>query len=289
MIATVAFAPMAQASTSSPSSIADYVNAVAAATKIRKLPSNLSPSMATVTEKNDLYSNGCHQDPSATKVPSNCVFGDLNGSKTIWLIGDSHAAQWFYTMDAVAKRLHAKLVVHTRSSCPFADGKLENPVTHGAYPECTRTQKWIESQLAIAQPDAVVSAAFSGILNSALPGYIAALPRLKKLTKQLIVLGDTPYRGKDAPGCLTKNPRDITKCSLAPSVAFNAKVDKGIKEAASKGGYLYIDTHSWFCTATTCPPVVNNIQLYRDDTHLSGVAAKWYSQRMWLAISKSLK
>ena len=289
LLSCIAVTPSAQASTTSPSSIADYTNAILAASKVNALPNNLTPTMANVTEKSVIYSNGCHQDAFSTSVPSNCVFGDPKGSKTIWLVGDSHAAQWFYTMDAVAKRMHAKLVVHTRSSCPFVDGALENPVNHKAYPQCTATHKWIEKQLAIEHPAVIVSVAFSGILNKSLAGYLTALPRLRPLTQKLIVLGDTPYQGADAPSCLTKNARDITQCSRVPSAAFNATVDNALKASAGKVGYAYIDTHSWFCTSSICPPIVNNIQLYRDDTHLTGVAAKWYSQRLWLAISSATK
>ena len=51
----------------------------------------------------------------------------------------------------------------------------------------------------------------------------------------------------------------------------------------------YIDISQWLCTATTCPPLVGNLQVYRDDNHLTTAYTRWLAPVMaeqldaWLA------
>jgi hypothetical protein len=40
-------------------------------------------------------------------------------------------------------------------------------------------------------------------------------------------------------------------------------------QAAGKAGAVVVDPVPWFCTPTTCPVVVGNILVYRDDSHIS--------------------
>lgn len=56
------------------------------------------------------------------KVLDSCAQGDLNGSKTILLMGDSHAAQLNYFADVVGKELDIKFEVVTASSCVPIEG-----------------------------------------------------------------------------------------------------------------------------------------------------------------------
>ncbi len=39
------------------------------------------------------YQDGCHL-PHLEFQPKNCFYGDLTSNFTVYLIGDSHAAQW---------------------------------------------------------------------------------------------------------------------------------------------------------------------------------------------------
>ena len=42
-----------------------------------------------------------------------CVSGDPHGTRTIMLLGDSHAAHWRPAVDQVAKELHVRVVMQT--------------------------------------------------------------------------------------------------------------------------------------------------------------------------------
>ena len=40
------------------------------------------------------------------------------------------------------------------------------------------------------------------------------------------------------------------------------------------------DVEPWMCTATTCPVMVGNVLVYRDDNHLSDTFARWLAPIM---------
>jgi len=65
-----------------------------------------------------IYDNGCHQGYEGNSIEEKCVFGDAKAIRSIVLLGDSHAAQWFPALDIWATRNHFKLHVFTKSSCP---------------------------------------------------------------------------------------------------------------------------------------------------------------------------
>jgi len=47
------------------------------------------------------------------------------------------------------------------------------------------------------------------------------------------------------------------------------------QQAAVAGGGEYFDVTSWLCTATTCPPIVGNLLVYRDDNHITTKYSLW--------------
>ena len=55
-----------------------------------------------------------------------------------------------------------------------------------------------------------------------------------------------------------------------------------------RAGAILIDPSPWFCTATTCPPVINNIIVYCDDTHPTATYTKWLSPVLSAALEKAI-
>jgi hypothetical protein len=57
-----------------------------------------------------------------------------------------------------------------------------------------------------------------------------------------------------------------------------------VATALGQLGVKVIEPVSWFCTATLCPPVVGNIMVYKDDSHLSTA----YSQALAPVLGEQL-
>src|SRR5207302_10722695 len=60
---------------------------------------------------------GCDANWEVVEVPA-CAFGDLAGSRTVVVLGDSNAFMWLPAFDQIGKRLHWKVIVLAKNSCP---------------------------------------------------------------------------------------------------------------------------------------------------------------------------
>ena len=95
--------------------------------------------------------HGCHVGYGATAPASRCVFGDVAARRTVILVGDSHAAQWFPALERLAEREHFRLVSWTKSGCPFTLGvHIYLPALGRDYTECLEWQQHVLHDLGVA-------------------------------------------------------------------------------------------------------------------------------------------
>jgi hypothetical protein len=272
-----------------PKTVLQYKADLAEASKLTALPKKLVTPLARVTNKNVLYKTGCHSmgnEPGASSKP--CVFGNPNGKLNIWLIGDSHASQWFQAIDEFAKKNDARLTVHTKSSCPIMLGLAFYPNTTKPYVACQDYNDWIADALAEAAPDLLIVANYQG-LERLYTGQVSfGLDRLATLAKRVVILGDTPKQKGLLPPCLKEFPQAIQSCQVTLKNAYFPQVTSNMREAVKRNGFGYIDPRSWFCTSMVCPPVIANRVIYADATHISLDASEYFANRMSMALTAQL-
>jgi hypothetical protein len=105
-------------------------------------------------------------------------------------------------------------------------------------------------------------------------------------------LEDTPFAGKvgSIPECLAAHSKDIQRCSLErgdPQTRLDAMLQRNLESsAAKKAGAILIDPTPWFCTATTCPPVINDMIVYSDNSHTTATYATWLSPELGRALQQ---
>jgi hypothetical protein len=82
----------------------------------------------------------------------------------------------------------------------------------------------------------------------------------------------------------------VQACSLArsdPSARLAGMIQRTTESTAvAQAGATLIDPTSWFCTATTCPPVIANQIVYADNSHITATYAKWLSPLLTDALRK---
>ena len=186
------------------------------------VPSNLSPALdKAVDDVPPTTADGCN---AAFLVTSEgpCVFGDVSGSKTIVLFGDSHAEQWFGALDALAESKGWKLVSWTKAACPMADVLLMSAQLQRPFTECPAWHADTMAKIAELHPDLVIA---SG--SDALPGPAfsnstwsadtsAVLTQLKAAADQVVYLADVPAPTTNVPVCLAEQcPMHRTSASSA--------------------------------------------------------------------------
>ena len=219
-----------------------------------------------VIEKPVVYGDGCHVNYGENESGP-CTYGEIGSKRKIVLYGDSHAAQWFPTLEALARDKGFELISLTKSACSSVDSPRPD---QGAFKN-SDCEKWRENSIKRIQkikPEAVIVSSFqyftppSGYPSRAQwwnDGQRRLLADLQGASKNLIYISDTPRPLRDIPNCLAS--RDSHTCDSTektPNVIIN--------------GFKKIDPTPWLCTSF-CPAIQDGYVVYRDGSHISVEAA----------------
>ena len=264
------------------------------ASQLTHLTGKITPPLQTPRTRSNLYITNCHLMVFDNKY-GNCIFGDKNAKKSIFLFGDSHGAQWFPALEDIANKYHFKLYAMTKSACGISTvvpkmGRLGGKLYIG----CAKAQDFIIKRIATVKPDLVVLA--SRLIDEKGPrsktwfaGMTEQLKRVKTAANgKVIYLGDTPYPGFEVAQCLLKNPRNIGKCNSSLNSAKQNDLTGPGAKAAADAGVVYISLVNWFCSTKNCPATLNNILLYIDYSHITTEASKFYSPLVYNELIKFL-
>lgn len=244
--------------------------------------------IAMQTVLNDLpeiYSDGCHIGQRATTY-KDCVFGVPSGADTVFLFGDSHAAQYFPPLERAAQQLGWRLVVRTKSSCPPYEATLWNSEYRREFYECETWQGKVLDEIARARPSLVIAASFSGydLVDPANGGPIkisqaqaaAGEQRLAsdllRGAQSVVFLRDNPNFPVAPVRCAANYPGHEEKCqwSLA-SVLPNPRFPVAIGSLDPR--VQVVDLAPDICEGGICKAVQNGEVEYRDEHHLTASAA----------------
>jgi hypothetical protein len=254
------------------------------------VPANLTPPL--LEPRSDLarvYAEGCHGNFKQISLGA-CTYGDLSGSRTVFLIGDSHAAQWFGAMERIALDNDLRLVSLTKSGCPFTSSALPSPTTPGTvYVECRVWNEAVLDRINADRSDLVVVSGRSALLEGHYDGMTDLLTRLTAAEHRVLVLGDTASQSVDVPECLSGNLDDALACASAPDVAIDVAGQDAMAASAEQAGALFTATAPWLCTDTVCPVVVGNLLMYRDEAHLTTAASRWLAPTLEPVIMNALE
>jgi peptidoglycan/LPS O-acetylase OafA/YrhL len=218
--------------------------------------------LVQVMEKPAVYGDGCHVNYGETKS-GYCTYGEKESSSTIVLYGDSHAAQWFPTLEKMATERGFKLVSLTKSACPAVDAKRPD---QGAFKmvHCTKWRENSIKRIAEIQPLAVITSNFQYFTpaNSSISraqwwneGQRKLLKGLRGSTNNLIYISDTPRPLRDIPNCLAS--RDSKVCDSTER-----------SRVSVIPGFDVINPNPWLCSSY-CPAIVDGTVAYRDASHIS--------------------
>ncbi|CAB4674812.1 MAG: acyltransferase family protein [Actinobacteria bacterium] len=215
-----------------------------------------------VMAKPAVYDDGCHVNYGESTSGA-CTYGDLQSNTVIVLYGDSHAAQWFPTLEKMSHEKHFTLISLTKSACPSVDVVRSD---QGAYKnsDCAAWRKNSIARIKSIHPAAVI---MSGFQHYAVPkglgsreqwwklGQSKLLRSLQGASNHLIYISDTPKPARDIPSCLSS--RNSSSCDASER-----------SPSAVVSGFEAIDPTQWLCN-TYCPAIMYGIVAYRDASHIS--------------------
>ncbi|MFI5261799.1 MAG: acyltransferase family protein [Candidatus Limnocylindrales bacterium] len=242
------------------------------------LPAGLHPTPAGAradTTEALLRADGC-MGLDATSVPPDCVYGDAQGSFTVALVGDSHAAQWFTALDAIARSRGWRLETFTKVRCPFMDDRIQNVALKREYTECEAWDRAVVADLVAHPPDLTLISfdrdwvAPIDPAEATVPGEAASEARLvAKLPGRVGLIVDTPISNQDVPVCLASHTRDIRPCAFSRAIGDGNAIGQREAAVAASTGAGLIDLNALVCPGDPCQPIIDDILIFRDNSHFT--------------------
>jgi peptidoglycan/LPS O-acetylase OafA/YrhL len=254
---------------------ASLLNTVAAAPHIRTVPPSITPSLQDApNDWGGRPNDSCAPSFAQASQPI-CLLGDRQGRHEMVLYGDSHALMWAEAFASIATKTHWRLVVLGKPGCPADMVTTLNPPgiapVDGPYIQCNQWHDWATNWINKTQPDLLVVTQEAQIYFFNATQWERGLQRtLRAITSpktRKIVLGNIPLLPQSGPTCLAAHTRDVQACS-APRGAAVPPFNQVERAVATSVGASYIDTTSWFCSAT-CTAVIGNYEVYLDTKHLT--------------------
>lgn len=277
----------------------DTINAqvqsqVAASIGTTQVPANLEPSVSDAHRDDPVvFVDGC-MDSYLDSSVRNCAFGDETSTTSVVLFGDSHAAMWFPALDYAANQNGWKLYNWTKATCPPIDTPIWSPELGRNFTECETWRQNVVSRIAEVHPALVVLAmarhyiaeyGFVPYQQAWLQGLSQMITTITKLGPKVVVIGPVPKPPFIVPSCLSENLSDAQKCEVAQNVGYNEAGEAVERQTSVQAGASYIRTEPWFCAAGQCADIVGNLEVWRDDNHITAV----YSNFLGPAMSAELK
>jgi peptidoglycan/LPS O-acetylase OafA/YrhL len=239
------------------------------------------------------------RDEANTACPNNavktadgddyCTGGDPNGTRSLLLLGDSHAGQWRAVLDAITRERGIRLVIRQHSGCPAGHfvGMSDPNVT--VQPQiCQAQQEGDDRVIRALHPDAVILAEWNGESDRIVDANFNKVDAdqqaqiwqsgestlVSSIVKQGIPLGvilDEPTLENDPTQCLSSK-QTVSACEPDASSALRtaAKLLAIDRQIVRDNHLPSFDMTNQLCDASKCNLEQNGLLVYADLAHLAG-------------------
>jgi peptidoglycan/LPS O-acetylase OafA/YrhL len=239
-------------------------------------------------DRGDAFFDDCHLKGSRLLESPACVYGDERSETTVVLVGDSHGLQYFPAMQRIAERRGWRLVSLTRAGCTTADVAFEERCDAWRENTLRRIERERPALVVVSNGTndryGVVGADGERLSREASQplledGFERTLRRLRGTGAKVAVIRDQVRVRHDVVDCVAEHLDDLAACASPAErrddLAFDAAAARRVD------GVKLIDPLAVLCPEGTCPAVIGNVVVYRNDYHLSATYAA--SMADWLA------
>lgn len=239
------------------------------------VPADLQPALDdAAADLPTIYSDGCHLGVDVSQ-PADCVFGEPGSEETVVLFGDSHAAQWFPALEAIATSRSTRLESHTKSNCPpFPVEIITNGVVDSG---CAVWRESVIESLEREAPATIVMSAFAhydeygspAATEDAWRSAVEVVVRRLSVGSRVFVIDDTPRFPRTPALCLSANIANTAACDLPRDRAFDDGFARAQRRAVVAGGGTPVSLNERLCDERRCGTVMGNLLVYRDQHHIA--------------------
>jgi peptidoglycan/LPS O-acetylase OafA/YrhL len=272
---------------------AQVQGAVAGSVGAQDVPTNLDPPLWEAGRSNSpTFYDGC-MDSYLDATVRNCVFGNPSSSRTVVLFGDSHAAMWFPAVDVAANAQGWRLLNLTKATCPPFDIPIFSPDLGRPFSECETWRNNVLARIGVEHPALVIL----GVARHYAPvyGFVAydqawltdlahMVGQLRRLGSKVLVIGPVPKPPLVVPDCLSAHLTSATACTFPVAQTIDEAGEAAEQATVTGAGGSYLNTQPWFCAGATCAVMADNVEMWRDDNHIT----KTYSAYLGPAMSAQL-
>ena len=218
------------------------------------------------------------------KIPSslqgNCLMNKAgsSASKTIVVVGDSHAEQWTAALEPVAEQHGWRVVTLLLGGCVYS------PSVTTPNAACNQFNANVAAYLAANPPGAVFTvgtvAAPSSSSETLTPGLDQTVAALTAKGTEVIAIRDNPRYTFDMADCVVRNGATSAECNPSLSSVQAAESPLATFAAQHTSGFAAIDMTDLVCPNGACTGVIGNTYVYMDDNHLTRTYAASMSAQL---------
>jgi peptidoglycan/LPS O-acetylase OafA/YrhL len=283
------------AATTGEGTVASWQHVLEQSIRLKTMPSNLNPPLAAVP--NDREPMRCLSvDQPILKF---CRWGTPSATRTVFVIGDSHAQMWFTAIQRVFPPSQYTVQALTEGGCPNSDITPSEPGRPEAGPACDTHRRWVWGMIARLKPDVVVMSDSANFVDWAAPdgsstatgdlgawqqGLKRSLAQIRPYTKRIVLIGQTP-RAKALADCL---PRNMALKPCYGDDSYSSRLRVFERSAVAAVGGIFVDPARWLCQGALCPPVIDGTAAYFDDNHITVSMEKKLAPLLRTAIQRAL-
>lgn len=119
-------------------------------------------------------------------------------------------------------------------------------------------------------------------------GMGKTLEKLKRASKQIIYISDTPISKFDAPVCLQQHQNSIAACSTPFNKSVSMSWLAEEHKVATSEKVVWVDPTSWICSTDPCSPLSGRYGIFVDKGHLTATFAWTLEKPLWTQISSQI-
>jgi hypothetical protein len=239
------------------------------------------------------YAKGCHPG-EVTDEPISCRYGNPRSETKVVVAGDSKIAQWLPALELLAVRNDWNMVVYTKSSCAFAaattprDGRPDQ--------QCAAWNRALLDKLTSEErPDYVITSQVTPVAITAggelsadamVEGMRTTWKALTAAGSKVIVVADTPNPGMKVYECVDEHRDDVSACTYPRDQRprYGAYTTQ-VRAVDGQDGVTIVDLFDAICPTEQCSPVIGNVLIYRQGSHVTATYVRTLTPRLAAAFT----
>jgi peptidoglycan/LPS O-acetylase OafA/YrhL len=235
---------------------------------------NFKPSLADVPNDVSFVDQKSCSVGKAEDAFRVCAFGDLHGTIQVAMLGDSHMRQYFAPLEVMAQNHHWRLTLISKSACPPLSSSMIP--ANVADKTCVTWQQGLDGYLKSHKPFDLIIESSSSLVSAKLEhvqkSFAALVSSQLKRGSKWLVIRDNPKPRSTFLACIEAHQHAVAKfCSVSRGFGLEP-FDRLSLAVQGLPGVTIADFTKVYCQLN-CSPVIGNIIVYRDHSHLTNTFA----------------